>query len=292
MIPIFKRVMNKKYSYFVVGIVVVVILLFFFVRQVESYENIDECKYDIGFIVMRHVNTKESNDVWITCVRQIRKYYPDYPIVILDDNSNKEFLVVPDNLLTNNVIVVDVEPEHYKSAEILPYYYNYKYKWFRKMIFIQDSIFINSFYDFTKVEKVKFIAIHPHDEWCQKDSINDILSMLNYNDELKEYYKTMKWNVCWGVMSVMDYSFLKYINEKYNLPILLKYVKNRELRVVCERVWGILCCYEVPALETDPSIFVNLIEQINNLNYSYNAFKSGIMPDSFDQPILKIGLGR
>jgi hypothetical protein len=291
MIPNFKKYINKKISYFVVGIVVVVILLFFFVRRVESYENIDDtCQYDIGFIITRHVNTKESNDVWITCVRQIRKYYPDYPIVILDDNSNKEFLVVPDDSILKNIIVVDVDPEHNKSAELLPYYYNYKYKWFRKMIFIQDSIFINSFYDFTKVEKVKFIGYNPTEDFREK--IPFLLSFLDNNKELNEYFETYKWKLCWGVMSVMDYSFLKYINEKYNLQILLKHVKNRDLRITCERVWGIICCYEVPALETEPSIYGFAYETILSANYNYDAFKSGVMPESFDYPILKISLDR
>ena len=45
----------------------------------------------LGFIIIRHVNSKISDYYWKECYTCIRKFY-DNPIVIIDDSSNKEFL--------------------------------------------------------------------------------------------------------------------------------------------------------------------------------------------------------
>ena len=279
----------------------VVLLLYLIVRNGsnDAMTNNDECQWDIGFIITRHVNTLESNKVWIQCVKQIRKYYPDYPIVILDDNSDREFINVDEqDDFMDNVHVHFVEPEHYKSAELLPYYYNYVNKWFETMIFIQDSIFINTYYDFTTVDKVKFIAHQTHNFENDDANPNYTLQVIKKLDnyELLEYYRSKKFNkACWGMMSVIHYSLLKHIVEKYNLKILLYEVKTRDLRMACEAVLGQIFSKEVPQLETDPSIFGAQELTIHEMavKYDYDAFKSGVMPDSFpDQPIFKISLNR
>ena len=45
-----------------------------------------------GFIITRHVNSEQTNKYWNQCVKLIRTYYPLKKIVIIDDNSNPEFL--------------------------------------------------------------------------------------------------------------------------------------------------------------------------------------------------------
>jgi len=263
-------------------------------------ESTSECQWDIGFIVTRHVNKQESNKVWIQCVKQIRKFYPDYPIVILDDNSNQEFVSVDEEAedFMDNVHVHFVEPEHYKSAELLPYYYNYVNKWFDTMIFIQDSIFMNSYYDFRTVDKVKFIAYYDEEKTKFKkiqpdynENIRNILLFLDNHEPLIEYSDKNTWQLCWGMMSVIQYPFLKHINEKYNFKNLLYKIKSHDVRIWCERVLGVIFCFEVPSLETDPSVFGNC-SNITDAGYNYNSFISGILPDSYDIPILKVSLNR
>ena len=45
-----------------------------------------------GFIVLRHVNNKESSKYWKICYGRIRKYYPEVQIILIDDNSNYDFI--------------------------------------------------------------------------------------------------------------------------------------------------------------------------------------------------------
>ena len=48
-------------------------------------------KVEYGFIILRYVVDKKTNNFWITCYNSIRKFY-DNKIVIIDDHSNKKFL--------------------------------------------------------------------------------------------------------------------------------------------------------------------------------------------------------
>ena len=72
-----------------------------------------------GFIITRHVNSETTNKYWNNCVRCIRRFYPCRKIVIIDDNSNKEFLIP----FANYTNVEIVESEFPGRGELLPYYY-------------------------------------------------------------------------------------------------------------------------------------------------------------------------
>ena len=54
----------------------------------NSYNNID----NYGFIITRHVNSEITNKYWNKCIQHIRINYPNKKIVVIDDNSKKEFL--------------------------------------------------------------------------------------------------------------------------------------------------------------------------------------------------------
>ena len=58
---------------------------------------------EIGFIILRHVNNELSNNYWIVCYDCIRKLYPENLILIIDDNSNYEY-ITPKNLYKTTII--------------------------------------------------------------------------------------------------------------------------------------------------------------------------------------------
>ena len=45
-----------------------------------------------GFIITRHVNSEKTNQYWNQCVKLIRTFYPLKQIIIIDDNSNQQFI--------------------------------------------------------------------------------------------------------------------------------------------------------------------------------------------------------
>ena len=75
-----------------------------------------------GFIITRHVNSELTNKYWNNCVKCIRRFYPYRKIVIIDDNSNKDFVKSFYNF--DNVEII--ESKFPGRGELLPYYYFHK----------------------------------------------------------------------------------------------------------------------------------------------------------------------
>ena len=102
----------------------------------------------LGFILLRHVNSTDTNRYWKICYERIRKYYPELKIIIIDDNSNYVF------------VDMKFQSELYKTTvirsmwagrgELLPYFYFVTYRWFDTAVILHDSVFINNYIDFEK----------------------------------------------------------------------------------------------------------------------------------------------
>ena len=182
-----------------------------------------------GFIILRHVNNELTNKYWIRCVNSIREYYPENNILIIDDNSDYNF-ITNENLYKTTII----NSEYPKRGELLPYYYYLHNKLFDVAIIIHDSVFINKYIDMS-VEKYKFLWEFEHD-W---DQIEDETRMINiFNDlELKEFYENKDlWKGCFGAMTIISHDYLIYINNKYDISKLLELVLTRYNRCSFERV--------------------------------------------------------
>ena len=46
-----------------------------------------------GFIITRHVNSENTNRYWNHSIKLLRRLYPNNKIIIIDDNSDKNFLL-------------------------------------------------------------------------------------------------------------------------------------------------------------------------------------------------------
>ena len=55
----------------------------------------DATTTEIGFIILRHVNSSKTNEYWKECYRCIRYFYPSNKILIIDDNSDKCLFFIP-----------------------------------------------------------------------------------------------------------------------------------------------------------------------------------------------------
>lgn len=237
--------------------------------------------YPIGFIILRHVNNALTNNYWIECYRSIRKLY-DYPIVIIDDNSNYTFIT---NIELINCIVVD--SEYKKSGEILPYYYLYKNHYFDKAIIVHDSTFINQYIEFKDIKTVKFLWHFEH-KWNKPIIELYLLSKLNNKLLLDLYLKKNEWCGCFGGMSCIDYNFLKTIQEKYDLFRLIPIINNRKMRMAFERIFGLVCC----SFEQHMSYF-GLIYKYIKWGYTYKEYLLDKQQKKLNSyPIIKIWSGR
>ena len=230
---------------------------------------------EIGFIVLRHVNSELTNKYWIKCVNSIRQYYPENNILIIDDNSNYEY-ITEETLYKTTII----NSEYPKRGELLPYYYYLHNKLFDIAVIIHDSVFINEYIDMS-VSTYKFLWDFTHN-W---DQIEDETRMINvFNDlELKEFYENKDlWTGCFGCMSIITHDYLTYVNSKYDISKLLDYVLDRYNRCSFERV--IACLLQK---EGKVEILLGNIHEYCNCGINFNEI------DNYNNlPLIKCWTGR
>ena len=191
---------------------------------------------EIGFIILRHVNKELTNNYWILCYDNIRKYYPENFILIIDDNSNYNFITYK-KLYKTNII----DSQYKGRGELLPYYYYLHNKLFDIAVIIHDSVFINKYIDFN-VNKYKLLWEFEH-KWDQKNDETKMINLFNDKELLNFYENKNLWKGCFGGMSIIRHDYLIDINNKYDLSKLLNCVLNRFNRCSFERV--IACLLQI-----------------------------------------------
>jgi len=240
-----------------------------------------------GFIMIRCMTDELNSGYWVESYKGIRSFYPDTPIVIIDDNSdikyiNKDF----ESSLYNCYII---ESEYKKCGEILGYYYMYKYKLFNKAVIIHDSVFIKDRIDFYKYKNVKFIW-HFNSKLYGNESLeSSLLDKINQTHYSQLHLKHNTWYGCFGVMSVIDLNFLDKISEIF---ILLDYISCRLDRMCVERIFAVMCFYHCPELYHDPSIMGWIRFFPLGWGYSYHKYIKDIENKITFPPIVKIWSGR
>lgn len=187
----------------------------------------------VGFIILRHVTNIRDANYWQYSYSSIRNFYPEHPILIIDDNSNYEYIM--ECPLYKTTII---QSEYPKRGELLPYYYFLHNKLFDIAVIIHDSVFVNtSSLDF-QVDTYKFIWMFTTGSEDSEKEL-DILNI--YNDkELIKYYNKKEWLGCFGGMSIINHDHLTYINNLYPLHLLLDKIVDRDHRMYFERIIAVL----------------------------------------------------
>ena len=206
----------------------------------------------LGFILTRHVNSKETNLMWIHAVQKIRASYPNAPIVVIDDNSNYQF--VSPNL--PNINITYIRSEYPRRGELLPYYYLLKHQWFSKAVILHDSVFIHTAIpDFESRENTALWHFnHPIHENFETEK--RFLSALENNASLLERHAAKNFVGMFGVMSVVTLEFVERLEAKYKFSTLLDLISTRPQRMCLERVMGVLFAEEMNPGQQQPfSIF-------------------------------------
>ena len=188
---------------------------------------------DLGFIILRHVNNELTNNYWIHCYNCIRKYHPENLILIIDDNSNYNYIT---NITLYKTTVIN--SEYPGRGELLPYYYYLHNKLFDIAVILHDSVFINvdmQLHMQLHMHKYKLIWEFEH-HWDQIEDETNMIKLFN-DEELLNFHKNKNlWKGCFGCMSVITHDYLSFINNKYDISKLLNCVLTRYNRCSFERV--------------------------------------------------------
>lgn len=219
-----------------------------------------------GFIITRHVNNEMTNKYWNHCVQCIRRFYPYRKIVIIDDNSNHQFIKA--DFEYNNVEII-------KSAfpgrgELLPYYYFYKNRYFENAVIIHDSVFFQKRIAFELINKN--ITVLPFWHFNYSENIENTVRLssvlhnaIDVQQKLSQdpvqvfgFRKSDIWYGCFGVQSYINHKFISYLEQKYKVFNLLKVVGCRTDRCCLERIMGAIFYIENTKLYKQPSLLGNI----------------------------------
>ena len=255
---------------------------------------------DYGFIITRHVNSEKTNKYWNKCIRCIREFYPLRKIIIIDDNSNKDF-VKAETEYKNIQIIKSQFPGR---GELLPYYYFLKYRFFENAIIIHDSVFFHKRIHF-ETFKEKGIQVLPFWHFnCDKENVDNSLRITNYLNNSMPIQKSLtlndmvlgmpqlKWYGIFGVQAYINLQFLKYINAKYSICNMLTPITCRKDRCCLERIMGCIFFSESKNLRKLKSFAGNIFNYKNAWTYNYERYENDVLKKNIKTPIVKVWTGR
>ena len=251
---------------------------------------------NFGFIVLRHVNSPKTNKYWNQCVKLLRLFYPKNKIIIIDDNSNYEF--VSNDFEYKDVTVI--QSEYPKRGELLPYIYYLRYRWFNTAVIIHDSTFIHHRYPFEQIQEPVVPLWHFKYDKENIQNLVRITSSLHNNIELLKKIKNnltvlgknTVFDGCFGVQSVIQHSFLAKIDKKYHISRLIPAIHNRLDRCALERVIALLFFMEYPKITSHKSLFGVIFNHYKAFNYTYDEYENDFQHNNIKSPILKVWTGR
>jgi len=252
---------------------------------------------NFGFIIIRHVNSEKTNQYWNHNVKLLKTLYPLKKIVIIDDNSNYDF--VKAEFEYKNVEVI--QSEFPGRGELLPYFYYLKHKFFANAVIIHDSVFIHKRINFENLNGVPIIPLWFF--YSDKENIQNTQRIASYlknnidisNKLTKELnilgMKSNEWIGCFGVQSYINLTFLQRIQAKYNIVNLIKAVTCRADRCCLERIFGVIFCNESPKLLLKKSLLGNIMTY-EQWGYSFDQYITDLKKGTIPRTVIKVWTGR
>ena len=250
-----------------------------------------------GFIITRHVNSAQTNRYWNQNVRLLRALYPLRKIVIIDDNSNAEY--VCDDGAYDNVQVI--HSTFAGRGELLPYYYLLKHKFFDNAVILHDGVFIHQRIQFEKLRGMPVLPLWSFNP--DKENVGNTKRIVSHlrnsvgiqrmiaNDEIALPLFADKWHGCFGVQSYINLSFLERLEQKYKITNLVHVVKCRADRCCLERIFGAIFCAEYPTLLKHNSLLGNIMTY-QAWGYSYDEYTDDLQTGTIPRKVVKIWTGR
>jgi len=254
---------------------------------------------DFGFIITRHVNSEITNKYWNNSIKLLKFFYPNQKIIIIDDNSNKDFL--KEDYIYNNIEII--QSEFPGCGELLPYYYYIKNKFFENAVILHDSVFFHKRINFERLQDVKVLPL-----WFfypDKENSFNTIKLIDHlknkhiiKDKLSSSSVTLfslsetKWYGCFGCQSYINHKFLLHIENKYNISNLTRYIKNRPDRCCLERIMGCIFFSEYPNISKQKSILGDIMTYHLWGNYNYNMYENDFKKGTIPKAIIKVWTGR
>jgi hypothetical protein len=258
-----------------------------------------------GFIFTRHVRDEVTNHYWNTNITQLRKHYANAKIIIIDDNSNYNFVKSFDEYPNVEII----QSEYNGRGELLPFIYFLRHKWFDNAVIIHDSLFIHKRIHFEKIKLPVLPLWHHNYDAENLDNLVRISNHLQNNTKIKNILTNNvskvlinsfnfrknedKYTLCFGVQCFIKYDFLYMLEQKYKISNLIYAIHNRTDRCGLERIMGILFCEECKEIRQKPnSLFGDILTYPKAFQYKYNHYINDYKHNRINKVVVKVWSGR
>jgi hypothetical protein len=225
------------------------------------------CKPDItfGFIITRCVVCPQTNQYWKLCYNSIRIHHPDAPVLIIDDNSNPDFLTGYESSEVGDIqapfvnCTIVYEREFNGAGELLPLLYFHRMHPFDVACCLHDSVLVNKPFE-TKAFHADepFLPLwHFKYNTHQREQVLELLPYLPEGPALERLFDTHIDGV-FGVMGIISWNALDALEKRFHfLRILPSKVKTRCHRCAIERIMALMN-YMYHNGHTSPSLFGNI----------------------------------
>jgi hypothetical protein len=256
---------------------------------------------NFGFIMTRHVNSEKTNNYWNNSIRCIRRFYTDIKIIVIDDNSNYDF--VKADYQYKNVEII--QSEYKGRGELLPYYYFFKNKYFDNAVIIHDSVFIHKKINFDVINGFDVLPLW-HFNPDKENVLNSLRLISNFknafllnrnlmlsDDNIMILGRKPEWYGCFGVQSYINHNFLCKIVNKYDLFTLLDKVNSRPDRCCLERIFGLIFNLESCTTKKHKSLFGSIHNYDSSFKYTYDNYTHDLtFKQKLPKHIIKVWSGR
>ena len=255
---------------------------------------------NFGFIITRHVNSENTNRYWNRYIKLLRIFYPTKKIVIIDDNSDTNFLKADYDY--SNVEII--QSEFPGRGELLPYYYFIKKKFFENAIIIHDSVFFHKRINFEVLNGTSVLPLWHFDADNENESnsiklVENLKNKFYIVDKLKyniintfRIANDNRWSGCFGCQSYINHNFLLHIENKYNISSLTQVIQNRSDRCCLERIMGSIFCTEYPKTNTSKSILGNIGRYPLTSMYTFDMYDTDLKKGTIKRSVVKVWTGR
>ena len=119
---------------------------------------------------------------------------------------------------------------------------------------------------------------------------HNIANKLSLNEQILGL-SHLKWYGCFGVQSYINHSFLKYLNDKYNLINLISTITCRKDRCSLERILGCIFYTEYQKIHKRKSLFGDIMTY-QRWGYTYKEYIDDLKSGKIIRPIVKVWTGR
>jgi hypothetical protein len=251
-----------------------------------------------GFIITRHINSENTNTYWNQSLKLLRTFYPTTKIVIIDDNSNEQY--IKPYFDYENIEII--KSEFPGRGELLPYYYFIKNYFFENAVILHDSVFFHKRINFEILNGKKVLPLWHFNP--DKENIIQTLLITKYLNNSYEIQKKItlndnvigmpqiKWYGCFGSQCYINRSFLLNLEKKYNITNLVNIIKDRSARCCFERIIGCLFFTENPILFKNKSILGDIMSYQKWADYTYEKYIQNLKDGFVPKPIVKVWTGR